>query len=64
MVEIIQFASKSERERDRLIREAGAIYDSIFPPNDPVEARSVVPPARTDEPHVRVLPVSYLGPRR
>jgi hypothetical protein len=26
---------KSERERSRLIREARAIYDSIFPPADP-----------------------------
>jgi hypothetical protein len=32
MGEIIRFVSKSERERDRLIREARAIYDSIFPP--------------------------------
>ncbi|MCP1968565.1 tRNA threonylcarbamoyladenosine modification (KEOPS) complex Pcc1 subunit [Bradyrhizobium elkanii] len=47
MVEVIQFVSKSDRERDRLIREARAIYDSIFPPNDPVEARrSVVPPGK------------------
>jgi hypothetical protein len=32
MGEIIQFVPKSERERIRLIREARAIYDSIFPP--------------------------------
>ena len=36
MGEIIRFVSKSERERARLIREARAIYDSIFPPADPV----------------------------
>jgi hypothetical protein len=36
MGEVIRFVSKSERERDRLTREARAIYDSIFPPNDPV----------------------------
>jgi hypothetical protein len=36
MGEIIRFAPKSERERARLIREARAIYDSIFPPADPV----------------------------
>ncbi|MEH2625217.1 hypothetical protein V1292_003272 [Bradyrhizobium sp. AZCC 1719] len=36
MGEVIRFVSKSERERDRLIREARAIYDSIFPPADPV----------------------------
>jgi hypothetical protein len=32
MGEIVGFVSKSERERLRLIREARAIYDSIFPP--------------------------------
>ena len=32
MSEIIRFIPKSERERARLIREARAIYDSIFPP--------------------------------
>lgn len=36
MGEVIQFVSRSERERARLIREARAIYDSIFPPADPV----------------------------
>jgi len=35
MGEVIRFVSKSERERARLIREARAIYDSIFPPADP-----------------------------
>ena len=34
MGEIIRFVSKAERERARLIREARAIYDSIFPPAD------------------------------
>ena len=38
MGEIIRFVPKSERERDRLIREARAIYDSIFPPADPVDS--------------------------
>jgi hypothetical protein len=36
MGEVIRFVSKSEREQARLIREARAIYDSIFPPADPV----------------------------
>jgi hypothetical protein len=31
MGQIIRFVSKAERERARLIREARAIYDSIFP---------------------------------
>jgi hypothetical protein len=36
MGEVVRFIPKSERERARLIREARAIYDSIFPPADPV----------------------------
>jgi hypothetical protein len=36
MGEVIRFVPKSERERARLIRVARAIYDSIFPPADPV----------------------------
>ena len=35
MGEVIQFVSRAERERARLIREARAIYDSIFPSADP-----------------------------
>ena len=34
MGEVIRFISKSECERARLIREARATYDSIFPPSD------------------------------
>ena len=34
MGEVLRFVPKSERERARLIREARAIYDSIFPPTD------------------------------
>jgi hypothetical protein len=33
--EVSRFVSRSERERARLVREARAIYDSIFPPADP-----------------------------
>jgi hypothetical protein len=36
MSKVIRFISKSERERIRLIREARAIYDGVFPPADPV----------------------------
>lgn len=39
MGQVIQFVSKSERERVRLIQEARAIYDSVFPPTDPVRAQ-------------------------
>ncbi|WGD52046.1 hypothetical protein QA641_42730 [Bradyrhizobium sp. CB1650] len=38
MGEVIQFVSRSERERARLIKEARAIYDSIFP-QEPVSAQ-------------------------
>jgi hypothetical protein len=31
MGEVIRFVSKAERERLRLIQEARAIYDSVFP---------------------------------
>ena len=36
MGEVIRFIPKSERERTRLVREARAIYDSVFPSADPV----------------------------
>ena len=39
MGEVIQFVPKAERERARLVREARAIYDSIFPPADPIRER-------------------------
>jgi hypothetical protein len=39
MGEVIRFVPKSERERGRLIREARATYDSIFPPADPVSEK-------------------------
>jgi hypothetical protein len=39
MGEVIRFVPKSERERTRLVREARAIYDSIFPTVDPVSER-------------------------
>ena len=48
MGEIIRFVPKSERERARLIREARAMYDSIFPPADPVsEKQNKAPVSRT-----------------
>jgi hypothetical protein len=39
MGEVIRFVPKSERERARLIRQAGAIYDSIFPSANPVSEK-------------------------
>jgi hypothetical protein len=45
MGEVIRFIPKSERERGRLIREARAIYDSIFPPADPTSEQQDKVPA-------------------
>jgi hypothetical protein len=39
MGKIVELVSKSELGRLRLIREARAIYDSIFPPTDAVGER-------------------------
>ena len=36
MGEVIRFIPKSELERARLVREARAIYDSIFPSADAI----------------------------
>ncbi|MGY3149669.1 hypothetical protein ACVWYQ_006668 [Bradyrhizobium sp. USDA 3397] len=36
MGEVVQFIPKAERERLRLIREARANYDSVFPPAESV----------------------------
>ena len=48
MGEVIRFIPKSERERTRLIREARAIYDSLFPPADPIsEQREKTPVSHT-----------------
>jgi hypothetical protein len=47
MGEVIQFVQKSERERTRLIREARAIYDSIFPPNPINGQRDKAPASHT-----------------
>jgi hypothetical protein len=35
MGQVIRFIPRSERERIRLIQEARAIYDSVFPPANP-----------------------------
>ena len=49
MGQVIQFVSKSERERIRLIQEARAIYDSIFPSADPAGEQSSGTNARQSE---------------
>ena len=48
MGEIVGFIPKSELERVRLIREARAIYDSIFPPTDAIGARPDDRPGKGD----------------
>jgi hypothetical protein len=50
MGKIVGFVSKSELERVRLIREARAIYDSIFPPTDALGERPVTDLARVTQP--------------
>jgi hypothetical protein len=48
MGKVIKFIPRSQRERVHLIREARAIYDSIFPPADPVsEQRDEAPVSHT-----------------
>jgi hypothetical protein len=49
MGEVIRFVSRSERERERLIREARAIYDSIFPPTEPVSEQQGRASARRND---------------
>jgi hypothetical protein len=40
MGEVVQFIPKRDLERVRLIREARAIYERIFPPEDPASLPS------------------------
>jgi hypothetical protein len=48
MGEVIRFIPKAERERLRLIREARAMYDSVFPSSDPAnEQRDNTPIAHS-----------------
>jgi hypothetical protein len=47
---VIRFTPKSEIERARLIREARAIYDSIFPPNDAVSEQPDGGPTQGTQP--------------
>ena len=45
MGEVVGFIPKSERERIRLIREARAMYESVFPSVDAAGTRRERPPA-------------------
>ena len=39
MGQVIRFIPKAERERLRLIQEARAMYDSVFPPSNPINGQ-------------------------
>jgi hypothetical protein len=39
MGEVVRFVSKAERERLRLIREARAMYDSVFAPSQSINEK-------------------------
>jgi hypothetical protein len=43
MGEVVRFIPKSDLDRVRLIREARAIYERIFPPTDPVREQRDAP---------------------
>ena len=58
MGEVIRFVPKAELERDRLIREARAMYEHVFPSADQANAR----PA-PKESTLRFLKRSVTGPR-
>jgi hypothetical protein len=47
MGEVLRFIPRSERERARLIREARAIYDNIFPPADTIIEQDEAPLGQT-----------------
>jgi hypothetical protein len=50
MGNIVRLVPKSELERIRLVREARAIYDSIFPPTDVVGERPDGPVSQGTQP--------------
>lgn len=47
MGEVVRFVSKSDLERARLIREARAIYESVFPTEAVGGADKTTPPAKS-----------------
>jgi len=47
MGEVVRFVPKSDLERARLIREARAIYESIFPTQVGAGAETTTPPAKS-----------------
>lgn len=47
MGEVVRFVSKSDLERARLIREARAIYESVFPTEVVDGTDKTTPPAKS-----------------
>ena len=47
MGEVVRFIARSDLERARLIREARAIYESIFPTQVVAGAEKTTPPANS-----------------
>jgi hypothetical protein len=47
MGDVVRFVPRAERERLRLIRQARAIYDSVFPPGAPVSEQGDQAPGAT-----------------
>jgi hypothetical protein len=45
MGEVVRFVAKAERERTRLVQQARAAYDSIFPPSDTAGQPDATPEA-------------------
>jgi len=47
MGDVVRFVSKADLERARLIREARAIYESVFPTESAGGADKTTPPAKS-----------------
>ena len=48
MGDVIRFVSKADLERARLVREARANYESVFPTGTAGDADKTAPPAKAE----------------
>jgi hypothetical protein len=48
MGDIVKFVSKADLERARLVRQARANYESVFPSGTVGDAEKVTPPAKSE----------------
>jgi hypothetical protein len=48
MGDVIRFVSKADLERARLVREARANYESVFPTGTAGDADKTTPPAKAE----------------